>query len=108
MSIQLSPLETKIFNVVQAVIQLIQGRSNSVGTVTLRANQTTTVVTKATDPAAVNMSKDSAVFFSALTAHAAAVAWGLWVSDRGQGTFTINHVSDSNTDKTLNFEIRGG
>lgn len=99
--------ETDIARVVQAVIQLMQGRSNAVGQVTLRANQSTTVVTRATHPAAVNMSKDSEVFYGALTAHAAAVQWSLWTSAKVQGGFTINHVNDANTDKLFAFEIRG-
>ena len=105
--INLAFSETNIGRIVQAIIQLMQGRSNAVGRVTLRANQTTTVVTRATDPAAVNMSVDSEVFYSALSADAAAVGWSLWTSNKIQGGFTINHVSDAKTGKVFAFEIRG-
>jgi hypothetical protein len=103
----LSPLSRNIADIVQVVLQLMQGRSNSVGVVTLRAGFATTVVTKNTDPAAVNMSPDCEVFFAAKTANAAAVQFSLWTSNQGFGTFTIHHVSDANVDKTFAFEIRG-
>lgn len=91
----------------QAIIQLMQGRSNAVGEVTLRAGQTTTVVTKATHPAAINMSLDSEVFYSPLTANAQAVAYSLWTSSKGQGTFVITHANDAHADKTFAFMIAG-
>lgn len=104
----LGPFDTDIRKIVQAILQLFQGRSDSVGTVTLRAGQTTTVVTKAVHAAAVNMNPSSAVFYSALTANAAAVAYSLWTSNRVIGGFTINHANDANADKIFSFEIRGG
>ncbi len=103
----LSPLTENIREIVDVVRQLMQGRSNSVGTVTLRANQSTTVVTKNTDPAAVNMTPNCAVFYTPRTANAAAVSFSLWTSNQAFGTWTINHVNDARADKTFNFEIRG-
>lgn len=106
--INLSQDEKSIFAIVQAIQQLAQGRSNSVGQVTLRANQTTTTVTKAVDKAAVNMSLNAAVFLSPVTANAQAIAYSWWISAKGQGTFTITHANTSAVDQLFDFEIRGG
>lgn len=103
----LSPLETNIRNIVNVILQLMQGRSNAVGEVTLRAGFATTVVTKATHPAAANMSADCEVFYSAKTANAAAVQWSLWTSGQSQGSFVINHVNDAKADKVFSFLIKG-
>lgn len=89
-------------------MQLAQGRSNAVGQVTLRANQTTTTVDKSVSKAAVNMNENSGVFFSAVTANAQAIAYSLWVSNKAQGSFVINHAKTANGGQTFDFEIRGG
>ena len=106
--INLAPDEKSIWAIVQAILQLAQGRSNSVGRVTLRPGQTTTTVTKAIDKAAVNMSLNAAVFMMPVTAHAQAIAGSVWISSKGQGTFTVTHASTVQTDQTFDFEIRGG
>jgi hypothetical protein len=100
--------EKSPWNIVQAILQLAQGRSNSVGQVTLRANQSTTTVTKAVDKAAVNMSLNAAVFLSPITANAQAISYSWWISAKGQGTFTITHANTPEVDQTFDFEIRGG
>lgn len=99
--------EKSIWNIVQAILQLAQGRSNAVGEVTLRANQTTTVVTKATHKAAVNAAAGSEIFLSPRTANAAAALTNVYVSAVGQGTFTLTHSSTATIDRTYGFEARG-
>lgn len=108
MAIGLPPEETNIWRIVQAIIQLTQGRSNAVGEVTLRANQATTVVTKAVHRAAVNVSADSEIFLSPKTLNAAAAIPTTWLSAIGQGTFQINHANNAQVDKIFAFEARGG
>lgn len=103
----ISPLETSIFKIVQVLIGVLVGRSNSVGQVTLRANQTTTTVTKAVDPAAVNVSLGQEIFLSPRTANAAAAVATTFVSVVGQGTFTLTHANNAQVDKLFGFEARG-
>ena len=105
--INLLPEEIGIYRIVNAIIQLMQGRSNAVGRVTLRAGFTTTTVTKAVDTAAVNVGKDSEVFLSPRTANASAVFKDCWISAVGQATFTITHPNDANTDKIFGFHSIG-
>ena len=81
----------------QGIRDLFAGRSNAVGTVTLRASQTTTTVT------ALNISAGSKIFLMPTTANAA-VDFGsgnLYVSSVGSQTFVITHPSDADVDKTF-------
>lgn len=107
--IVLPPEEKNIWRIVQAVRQLLSGRSNSVGVVTLRANQTTTVVDKSVALGAMNVSPSSEIFLTPKTANAAAVAATTYIAqgDVLLGSFTITHASSANTDQTFGFEGRG-
>lgn len=103
MAISLTPQETGIFRIVQAIRQIIQGRSDAVlHSVTLTPSATTTVV------AAINCSKDSEVFLSPRTANAAAALATTYVSSVGQGTFTLTHASNVQADKTYGIVCIGG
>jgi hypothetical protein len=90
---------------VDAVIQIITGRQNSTGELTLNvAPATTTVVSF------VNCSKDCEVFLSSRTANAAAAMGTTFIkkSDIGQGSFTITHASSAQSDRTFGFICIGG
>jgi hypothetical protein len=89
--------ETRIDRIVQSIRELFEGRSNAVGTVTLRANQTTTTVT------APNCGPETRIFLEATTATAATERGGsaLRISSVGSGTFTITHANTADTDKTF-------
>lgn len=102
MAINLVPTETNLFRIVQAIRQLIQGRSDAVLQVTLTANVTTTVVT------AINCSKDSEVFLSPRTANAATALATTWVSSVGQSTFTLTHANNAQVDRTYGVFCVGG
>lgn len=91
----LSPNEKDPINQNNAIRQLMEGRSNAVGSVTLRASQTTTVVT------APVCGANSAVFLFPTTANAAAIVAATYVSSVASGTFTVTHTSNGNTDKTF-------
>lgn len=103
MAINLDQAENKLWRVVQAVIQLIQGRSNSVGLVTLRNGQVTTVVTWP------NCGKDSQVFFSAKTPTAALIVPAPYVktADVSLGSFVVTHPNPGNTSSTFAFDCKG-
>lgn len=91
------PRESNPIRLAQAIRELFQGRSNAVGTVTLRANETTTTVT------ADNCGLDSKIFLMATTADAAAEAGGtaLRISAVARGEFTITHANTASTTKTF-------
>lgn len=81
--------------------QLIEGRSNAVGTVTLTANAASTVVTAPT--CGIN----SAVFLFPTTANAAAIVAATYVGTVASGTFTVTHTNNANADKTFFFVCLG-
>jgi hypothetical protein len=105
--INLSPSETAIYRIVQAIIQLTQGRSNAVGQVTLTPGVTTTVVDKLISPAATNVGKDSEIFLTPRTAHAGAALPTTFISAVNQGSFVLTHANSANTDVTYGWEARG-
>ena len=102
MAIQLQPQEKSIYNIVQAIIQLVNGRQNSVGDVTLTPNAGSTVVSFE------NCSTGCRVFLEPRTAHAAAALATTFISAIGQKSFTITHANDAQIDKTFSFLAIGG
>lgn len=99
----LTPTETSQVKVNAAINQLVQGRSNAVGTVTLTASATTTTVN------AQNCGAGSVVFLSPQTAHAAAEVGNgtIFVSAVANGSFTLTHASNTQTDRVFGFVCLG-
>jgi hypothetical protein len=96
---------SSIRDVVVAVRQLIAGRSNSVGQVTLTAGATTTTLTGA------NFNESAEVFLYPRTANAAAALATTYASISrisGVPTVTITHANTGTTDRTFAYDIRGG
>ena len=81
-----------------AIKQLIEGRSNAVGTVTLTTLAVTTVVAPTCGP-------QSAVFLFPTTANAAAAVTTVSVPSTNitGGQFIVNHAINANTDKIYNY-----
>lgn len=104
MAIQLLPTEKDVRRIVDAVIQLVLGRQNSIGDVTLRAGQTFTVVSFP------NCSKDCRVFLFPQTANAAAAVPTTYILRANilQLGFTITHANAGSTDRTFSFLCIGG
>lgn len=104
MAIQLQRSERDLQRIVDAVRQLVEGRHNAGGTVTLTAAATSTTVSH------VNCSVDSyvQVFGGAQTANAAAAVATSFISDVFQGGFTITHANNGQTDRTFFYTVTGG
>lgn len=104
MAIQIQQGERDLQRIVDAVRQLVEGRQNSVGDVTLRAGQTTTVV------AFPNCSNGCRVFLFPQTANAAAAVPTTYVQrgDILQRSFTITHANAGTGDRTFSFICIGG
>lgn len=83
--------------------ELGEGRSNAIGSVTLTASQTTTVVNDR------RAGTDSVISFMPTTANAAAEigAGGMYISSRGSGTFTITHANNAQTDRDFEYALQG-
>ena len=87
----------------QVVNNILEGKLNSTGSVTLTASAATTVVND-------NRSGyESVILFMPTSANAAAEqgAGGMFVSSRGKQTFTITHANNSQSDRTSDYIIIG-
>jgi hypothetical protein len=91
----------------RAVNSLLEGASNSVGTVTLTNGGTTTMLKDN------HITPNCFIFFWAQTAHAAAVASSLWYDltsvplsgTQYQKQITLNHSSSAQADLTFGYVI---
>lgn len=97
--LSLAPNETDSRRISAAVRQLIEGRSNAVGVVTLAHDgiETTTTVT------AVNCGPNAIVILTPRTANAAAALATTYVlaADVSPGEFVITHDATSDADLTF-------
>jgi hypothetical protein len=93
--------ETRLWLVIKTVQQLIQGRTNATGTVTLATGATTTVVLDA------NVAPGDVILLSPLNADAAGEVPTLYVSATDKGTFTLTHANDVTT-RTFGYKVAGG
>lgn len=91
------------------VNNIMRGRTNNVGTVTLTANVASTVVTLAKG----QLSQDSALIFDPLTASAATELYGATMyvltanRDVTNRQFTITHANNATADRSFRFIIVG-
>jgi hypothetical protein len=87
-----------------AIRQLIDGRNNAVGTVTLTANVTTTAVTR------TNANANAFVFLFPLTANAAGAVATTYVLQANitKSGFTLTHANAATTDRTFAYVLLGG
>lgn len=85
----------------ETINRVLQGKTNTTGTVTLTANQATTAVTD------LRAGPDSHISFTPTTANAAAALAGMYVSSRGNETFTLTHANNAQTDRTFTYSVTG-
>jgi hypothetical protein len=85
----------------EQISQLNAGRTRNVGQVTLTDSSATTTVD---DPLFESVQK---VFFSPLTANAAAELATMYVSSKAEGQFVITHANNAQTDRDFEYIIVG-
>ena len=87
--------------IANALNGVLDGRTNNAGSVTLTASTAATIVTDK------RAGVDSVVHLMPKTANAAAEigAGGLYISARGNGTFTITHASNAQTDRDFDYAL---
>lgn len=84
-----------------AINNMLRGKLNNGGEVTLTANSATTTLTD------IRIGSESVVLMQPTTANAAGALSGLYFGTPGNGTVTINHANDANTDKTFRYAVIG-
>ncbi|HAK62066.1 MAG TPA: hypothetical protein DCO82_02365 [Alphaproteobacteria bacterium] len=85
----------------EAVNNILNGRMDAVGEVTLAENAASTAVTD------TRVVKNSAVILTPMTANAAAAIGTTYIpeADYGTGTFTIRHANNPQTDRSFRYII---
>lgn len=97
------PTESRIREVVQYIQQLIDGRNNAGGSVTLTANAASTTISKTT------INENAGFFAFPATANAAAeLGAGTMHAAVTAGLVTITHANSAQTDRTFHYVILGG
>ena len=87
--------------VATVVNNIMDGKINATGSVTLTANQATTTLTD------MRVGPDSVILFMPTTANAAAELATLYVSSRGQETATLTHANNAQVDRTFAYAVLG-
>lgn len=84
-------------DVAQVVNNILRGKINSVGSVTLAANAASTTINDS------RVTANSMILFTPQTAHAAAIAlpYVLKANITEGASYVITHANDANTDKTF-------
>jgi|SRR5882724_1264396 len=95
--------ETDPRRIVQGIRDLFFGRSNAVGSFTLAAGTTSTVVV------ATNCGSGSNITLRPKTANAAAALATTFITDAniGFGVFTVTHANTATLDRTFGYSIQG-
>jgi hypothetical protein len=87
--------------IAQSLNQQLTGKLNAVLQVTLTPSSTTTTVTDA------RIGANTFIGFSPLTANAAAAISGLYVSAQVNGSATLTHANNAQSDRTFNALLIG-
>ena len=101
MTLQAAPTGASPERIRTILNEVLRGRMNAVGTVTLTANAATTTI--------VNnlMAPDMAVFLVPTTANAAAALATTYISTRDSGSFVLTHANNAQADKTFLYVTLG-
>ncbi len=104
MAIQIAPEERDLARFNQAIRQLVEGRMNAVGDLTLEVGAAVTVVPWP------NCSTDSRIFLMPQTAAAAAEMTSTYISasEIVQGQFTVRHANNATVGRIFSFLCIGG
>ncbi len=98
--------ETDPQKIILSLQQIAAGRSNATGTVTLTASVATTTVNPTQTG---SIAAGSTPILTAMTANAAAEigAGTIYVSAVANGSFTLTHANNAQTDRTFRYAILG-
>ena len=96
-------VEEQVSRIADVVNQILKGKTNNTGTVTLTVSAATTILT---DP---RIGTDSVFLFMPTTANASAEigAGTMYISYRGDKTATITHANNAQADRTFSYTATG-
>ena len=93
--------EPTIKSLIRVINNIIRGKTNNRGEVTLTANAASTVVND------VNAGGESIILLMPLTANAATASATTYIASQGKETFTITHANNAQTDKNFRYVVIG-
>lgn len=96
---KLAPQEKDPRRIAVAVNRLIEGRSDNYGSVTLSASTAQTVVSES----GLLVSENSTLVLTPRTSNAAGALATTYVSAKGDGSFTLAHANNGQTDRTFDY-----
>jgi len=98
-----SAAERDVYRIVRAIRELFEGRRNTTGTLTLTASTTSTIVKH------LNFGTDSVPHLTPTTPNAAAEIGNgtIYVSARANGSFTLTHANNAQSDRIFLFSFDG-
>ncbi len=99
---KLNPAGGTFREISEVVNNLVEGKSNNTGTITLAvASATTTTLTDE------RIGFESIILFMPTTANAASAMTNLYVSARAKGSATLTHSANTAADKTYGYIVVG-
>jgi len=98
----ISDIKTNLLQAISTINELLKGRANNVGEVTLTENATTTTTTD------TRIKSQMMIFLSPRTANAAAALTNVYVSAVADGSFELTHANAATVDRTFDYVIHGG
>ena len=81
---------------------ILNGKTNNTGSITLNANNATTTIIYDE-----RIGYNSIIHLMPTTANAASAFTGVYVSNRAKGNATLTHAANTNSDKTYGYIVVG-
>lgn len=81
--------------------EMLKGRANNVGSVTLTANSTTTTISD------IRIKQTMTAVLIPRTANAAAAMTNVYISAVADGSITLTHASTATIDRTFDYVLHG-
>lgn len=94
-------IKEHLYKVGTAVNNILRGKTNNTGSVTLTANAASTTLSDN------RIGANSNIHLHPTTANAAAALTNVYFSTPGKGTVVINHANNAQTDRVFNYSIVG-
>jgi len=90
-------------DVAYIVNNIMDGKINSTGVVTLDVNSATSIISD------LRVGPDSVILFAPTTSNAALelASGGMFTSSQGKQTFTITHANNAQADRTFKYAVLG-
>lgn len=85
----------------RTINELLKGRANNVGEVTLTANATTTTISD------IRIKQTMTAVLIPRTANAAAAMTNVYISAVADGSITLTHANTATTDRTFDYVLHG-